>query len=81
LSALTGGVRVASCKRSARSPATVKTVPDRRRPLARALQPLAQQGRNRRTAGIVRGPRKHPLRQRGALLRFQPRSAAGSSRR
>src|SRR5258705_7712229 len=55
LSALTGEVRVASCKRTARSPAGLKTVPDRGLPLARALQPLAQPRQKSRKAGIVRG--------------------------
>src|SRR5260221_70862 len=55
LSALTGGVRVASCKRTARSPAGLKTVPDRGLPWARALQPLAQPRQKSRKGGIVRG--------------------------
>src|SRR5467141_2686656 len=55
LSALTGGVRVVSCKRTARSPAGIKTVPNRGLPLARALQPLAQPRQKSRKAGIVRG--------------------------
>src|SRR3981081_1810108 len=60
LSTLTGGVRVASCKRTARSPASVKTVPDRGLTLARALQPLAQLRRKSPKAGIVRGPPYSP---------------------
>jgi len=56
LSALTNGVRVASCTRTARSPASVKTVPDRGLTLARALQLLAQLRQKSPKAGIVRGP-------------------------
>src|SRR6266850_8031723 len=72
LSALTGGVRVASCKRSARSPASVKTVPDWRLPLARVLQPHAQLRQKSPKAGIVRGPHKSNGSEAGVLSGIMP---------
>jgi hypothetical protein len=55
LSALTGGLRVASCKRTDGRPSGVKTVPDRGPTLARALQPLAQPRQKSPKPAIVRG--------------------------
>jgi hypothetical protein len=52
LSTLTGGVRAASCKRTARSPASVKTVS----PWHERCNPLAQLGQKSPKAGFVRGP-------------------------
>src|SRR6516225_10607457 len=55
LSALTGGVRVASCKGPRGRRPGVKTVPDRGLTSARALQPLAQLRQKSPKASIVRG--------------------------
>ena len=55
LSALTGGVRVASCKRIAQSPAQPQKVPDRGLTPVRAMQPLAQLRQKSLKPGIVRG--------------------------
>jgi hypothetical protein len=56
LSALTGGVRVAACKRTARLPARRQNRPRSWLTLTRALQPLAQLRQKSPKAGIVRGP-------------------------
>jgi hypothetical protein len=59
LSALHGcGLRVGSCKRTARSPASVKTLPDPGVTLALALQQHAQLRQESPKAGIVRGARQ-----------------------
>ena len=58
LSALTGGLRVASCKRPRGRRPGVKTVPDRGLTSARALQPLAQLRQKSPKASIVRGSHK-----------------------
>src|SRR5436309_1183693 len=55
LSALAGGVRVASCKGPRGRRPGVKTVPDRGLTSARALQPLAQLRQKSPKASIVRG--------------------------
>src|SRR5262249_31064796 len=55
LSALTGGVRVASCKGPRGCRLGVKTVPDRGLTSAQALQPLAQLRQKSPKASIVRG--------------------------
>src|SRR6201993_507095 len=55
LSALTGGLRVASCKGPRERRPGVKTVSDRGLTLARALQPLAQLSQKSPKASIVRG--------------------------
>src|SRR5262249_37766714 len=58
LSALTGGVRVASCKGPRGCRLGVKTVPDRGLTSAQALQPLAQLRQKSPKASIVRGSLK-----------------------
>src|SRR5262249_17491567 len=58
LSALTGGVRVASCKGPRGRRPGVKTVPDRGLTSARALQPPAQPRQKSPKARIVRGSPK-----------------------
>src|SRR6516225_6792945 len=58
LSALTGGVRVASCKGPRGCRLGVKTVPDRGLTSAQALQPLAQLRQKSPKASIVRGSPK-----------------------
>src|SRR5262249_39375777 len=55
LSALTGGLRVASCKGPRGRRPGVKTVPDRGLTSAQALQPLAQLRQKSPKASIVRG--------------------------
>jgi hypothetical protein len=55
LSALTGGLRVASCKGPRGRRLGVKTVPDRGLTSAQALQPLAQLRQKSPKASIVRG--------------------------
>jgi hypothetical protein len=55
LSALTGGVRVASCKGPRGRRPGVKTLPDRGLTSARALQPPAQPRQKSLKASIVRG--------------------------
>src|SRR5262249_27577606 len=55
LSALTGGVRVASCKGPRGRRPGVKTVPDRGLTSERALQPPAQPRQKSLKASIVRG--------------------------
>ena len=55
MSALTGGVRVASCKGPRGCRLGVKTVPDRGLTSAQALQPLAQLRQKSPKASIVRG--------------------------
>src|SRR5215468_7147146 len=58
LSALTGGLRVASCKGPRGRRPVVKTVPDRGLTSAQALQPLAQLRQKSPKASIVRGSLK-----------------------
>src|SRR5246127_3374155 len=58
LSALTGGLRVASCKGPRGRRPGVKTVPDRGLTSAQALQPLAQLRQKSPKASIVRGSLK-----------------------
>src|SRR5262249_41178474 len=55
LSALTGGLRVASCKGPRGRRPGVKTVPDQGLTSAQALQPLAQLRQKSPKASIVRG--------------------------
>src|SRR5262249_58803714 len=60
LSALTGGVRVASCKGPRGRRPGVKTVPDRGLTSERALQPPAQPRQKSLKASIVRGSLQFP---------------------
>src|SRR6516164_5421317 len=75
LSALTGGVRVASCKGPRGCRLGVKTVPDRGLTSAQALQPLAQLRQKSPKASIVRGSHQQQSCRSCRFLRRQDRKA------
>src|SRR5262249_50759107 len=77
LSALTGGVRVASCKGPRGRRPGVKTVPDRGLTSERALQPPAQPRQKSLKASIVRGSHKNAnAPQAAGLLRARRKRPA-----